>query len=68
MLGAQTSGAEVHPFLLTVYSQGDEVDVGRPLPLGVAFGVAYIMAEHRRLTAQVAFQGLDSFDYCRNLG
>jgi hypothetical protein len=68
VLGAQAPGAEVHPFRLALYGDGYGVDVGRPLPVGVAFGMAYIMAEHRRFTAQVALQALYSFDYCRNLG
>jgi hypothetical protein len=68
VLGTQAAGAEVHPFRLTVYGDGDGVDIGRPLPIGVALGVAYIMAEHRRFAADIALQVIYSFDYCPNLG
>jgi hypothetical protein len=68
VLGAQASGAEVHPFRLTVYGDDDGVDVGRLAPIGVALGVAYIMAEQRRLAADIALQVSYSFDYCPNLG
>jgi hypothetical protein len=68
VLGAQASGAEVHPFRLTVYGDGDGVDIGRPLPIGVALGVAYIMTEHRRFAAYIALQVVYSFDYYPNLG
>jgi hypothetical protein len=68
VLGAQAAGAEVHPFRLALYGDGDGVDIGRPAPIGVALGVAYIMAEHRRLAAYIALQVSYSFDYCPNLG
>jgi hypothetical protein len=51
VLGAQAARAEVHPFRLAVNGYGHGVNVGRPAPIGVALGVAYIMAEHRRFTA-----------------
>ena len=51
VLGAQASGAEVHPFRLAVYGDGDGVNIRYPAPVGVAFGVAYIMAEHRCFAA-----------------
>jgi len=51
VLGAQAAGAEVHLLGLAVNHDGHGVDIGRPLPVGVALGVAYIMAEHRRFTA-----------------
>jgi hypothetical protein len=50
VLGAQAARAEVHLLLFAVNNQRNRVDVRRPLPVGVALGVAYIMAEHRRFT------------------
>jgi hypothetical protein len=48
MLVAQAPGAKVQLFGLAINNQGNRVNIRRPPPIGMAFGVAYIMAELRR--------------------
>jgi len=45
MLVAQAPGAQVHPFCLSIYDDGNRVDIGQPLALGMPLRIAYIMAE-----------------------
>jgi hypothetical protein len=45
MLAAQASGAQVHTFGLTIYNQGDRVNIGHPVAIGMTFRVAYIVAK-----------------------
>ena len=47
MLVTQAPGAKVKPFWLTVDNDGSRVNVWHPLAVGMAFGVADIMAELR---------------------
>jgi hypothetical protein len=48
MLIAQASGAQVQPFWLTLYGNGDWMNIGHPLTIGMPFRVAYIVTELRR--------------------
>ena len=43
MLGAQTSGAQVEPFLLSFNNNGSGMNVRYPAAVGMAFGMAHIM-------------------------
>ena len=47
MLGAQAAGAQVEPFHLAVYVDRRRVNIGQEAAVGVALGVADIMAELR---------------------
>jgi len=47
MLGTQAPGAKVKPFRLAVNRDGGRVDVRHPAAVGVALGVADVMAELR---------------------
>ena len=47
MLIAQASGTQVELFGLAIYNEGDRVNIRRPAAVGVAFGVAYIVAKLR---------------------
>jgi hypothetical protein len=51
VLVAQASGAQVEPFWLAVYHDGDRVDIGHPAAVGVPLGVADIMTELRSFSA-----------------
>ena len=56
MLGAQAPGAQVELFGLTIYYQGNRVDIRHPTTIGVSFGVADIMTELRGFRAQITLQ------------
>jgi hypothetical protein len=56
ILGAQAPGAQVETFHLAVDDNSGGVNIGGPAPVGMAFGVADIMTELRRLTAQITLQ------------
>jgi hypothetical protein len=45
MLAAQAAGAQVHFFGLPLYGDGNRVNIGQPLALGMTLGVANIVAE-----------------------
>jgi hypothetical protein len=60
MLRAQAAGAQVEVPRLAVDIHGSGVNIGRPAPVGVALGVADMMAEKRRFTAQIALQFFES--------
>jgi hypothetical protein len=45
MLIAQASGAQVKPFLLTIYDDSNRVNIRHPPPFGVALRVTHIMTE-----------------------
>jgi hypothetical protein len=45
MLAAQAPGAQVHFFGLPIYDDGNRVDIGQPLALGMTLRVAHIMTE-----------------------
>ena len=45
MVGAQAASAQVEPFWLTVYIQGNRVNIGQPATVGTVFRVADIMTE-----------------------
>ena len=62
MLRAQASGTQVKAFGLTINNNGSRMDVRHPTTIGSAFGMAYVMAELRCLTAQVTLQYFFSFD------
>ena len=66
VLGTQAPGAQVKALLLPVYSNSSRVYIGSPAPVGPALGVADIMTEKRRFTAQIAFQFRFSLNYRRD--
>jgi len=45
VLIAEASGAQVESLWLTVYDDGNRVNIGYPTAVGPALGVAYIMTE-----------------------
>ncbi len=45
MLSAQASGAQVEPFLLTIYNDSSRMNIRHPATLSMAFGVTHIMTE-----------------------
>jgi hypothetical protein len=45
MLTAQAPGAKVKPFRLTIDNNSSRMNIGHPAAVGVALGVADIMAE-----------------------
>ena len=45
VLGSQASGAQVQSLLLAIYSNSNPVNIRYPATIGVAFGVAHIMAK-----------------------
>ena len=47
MLGAQASGAQVKPFWLTIYNEGNRVNIRLPATVSPAFRVTHIVAELR---------------------
>jgi hypothetical protein len=47
MLGAQAPGAEVKSFGLSIHNNGGRMNIRYPAAVGVALGVADIMAELR---------------------
>jgi hypothetical protein len=51
VLGAQASGAKVEVLHLAVNWDGGGVNVGRPVPVGMAFGMADIMTVLRYFAA-----------------
>jgi hypothetical protein len=51
ILGTQASGAQVKVFLLPVDKNGGGMNIGSPAPVGMAFGVAYVMTELRDFIA-----------------
>jgi len=55
MLVTEAPGAQVKPFRLSVYNDGSGMNVGYPLPIGVAFGVADIVSKLGCLTTYVTF-------------
>jgi hypothetical protein len=56
VLRPQAPRAQVETFRLAIDIHGGGVDVRGPAPVGVALGMADIMAEKRRFSAQIAFQ------------
>jgi hypothetical protein len=56
MLRAQAPGAQVDVPGFPIDVNGGGMDIGCPAPVGVALGVADIMAELRGLAAQIALQ------------
>jgi hypothetical protein len=56
VLAAQTSGAQVELLGLTIYYQGNRVNIGHPTTIGVSFGVTDIMTELGGFTAQITLQ------------
>jgi hypothetical protein len=56
VLRTQAPSAQVEVPGLAIDIDGRGVDIGRPAPVGVAFGMAYIMAKKRRFAAQIALQ------------
>jgi hypothetical protein len=60
ILGTQAPGAQVKSLYLAIDKDAGGVDIGRPAPVGMAFGVADIMTELRRFAAQIALQFPDS--------
>ena len=56
MLAAQASGAQVEMFHLTFNNNGSRMNVGHPVALGVALGVADIITILRYFSAEIALQ------------
>jgi len=63
ILRAQAPGAQVEVPGFPFDIDGSGMDIGRPAPVGVALGVADIMAEKRRFTAYIAFQSKKLLDF-----
>ena len=51
MLVSQAPGAQVEPFYLAIYNKGNCMNIRNPAAVGVAFGVAHVMAELGGLSA-----------------
>ena len=62
MLGTQTSGADVNPFLLAIYHDSGLGNVRHPAPCGMALGVGNIISDHRLFATQLTLQRLLLFD------
>ena len=45
MLGAQAAGAQVEPFGFTIYNNPCRVDIGHPVAVGMALGMAHVVPE-----------------------
>ena len=56
VLVAQAAGAKIKMFLLAVNNKGGGVYIGRPVPVGMAFGVADIRTVHGGFPANIALQ------------
>ena len=56
VLGAETSGADVEPFLLSIYGKCGVLDIRMPFSVRAPFGVAHIVAKLGTFAAKVAFQ------------
>ena len=63
MLATQTSGAQVEFLGLTIYDQGNRVDIRHPPTIGASLGVADIMTELRGFPAQITLQYFFSLEY-----
>ena len=62
MLSTQASGAQVEMLCLAIDIDSSRVDIGHPAAVGVALGVADIMAKLWSFSAQIALQSRFSFD------
>jgi hypothetical protein len=56
VLVAQAACAKVKMFLLAFNHKGGRVYIGRPVPVGMAFGVADIRTEHGSFPAYITLQ------------
>ena len=55
MLVSEASGAQIEPLHLTIYHNGNRVNVRSKVTVGMTFGVADVMAELAGFTAQITF-------------
>jgi hypothetical protein len=56
ILGAQAPGAEFEVFHFTVNHDAGGMDIGRPVAVGMALGMADVMTVKRGLAANIALQ------------
>jgi hypothetical protein len=63
VLAAQAPGAQVKLLGLTIYCQGNRVDIRHPTTVGTPFRMADIMTELRGFAAQITLQYLFSLEY-----
>jgi hypothetical protein len=56
VLVAQAAGAKIKMFLFAVNNKGSRVYISRPVPVGMAFGVADVGTEHGSFPANIALQ------------
>jgi hypothetical protein len=56
ILIAQAAGAEVKLFRLAVNHDGSGMDISRPAPVGMAFGMADIRTENGGFPTNIALQ------------
>jgi hypothetical protein len=56
MLAANTPGTQVKPLLLTVYNEGNRMNIWHPAPFGMALGMTDIVTELGRFTTPIALQ------------
>ena len=62
ILGSQAAGADLDLFHFAINHDGCCMDIGIEPPVGMAFGMANILTEHRCFTANFALQDRNSFD------